>query len=223
MVTVAIDNLPQTLSYFVYNKLRRRIITGDLRPGQVVREQELETQYGSSRGPIRESLRMLLQTGLVEHQERRGFRVRSYTPRDIENIYQLRAALEELVVSSLEGLQLEPLIKTLKLSCQVMESCYDKRDVQGYFDENAVFHQKIIDFTENRPLSQVIFYVNEISLPPRYKLLSETFPTRRSLTYHEQITRFIEINDLAAAKRVTREHILENLGRATAAFFAEAH
>ena len=54
------DSLPQTLSYFILNKLRWRIITGDLAPGQALREQELESDYGSSRGPVRESLRLAL-------------------------------------------------------------------------------------------------------------------------------------------------------------------
>ena len=71
------ETLPQTLSYFILNKLRWRIITGELEPGQPLREKELEADYGSSRGPVRESLRLLLQSGLVEHLPRRGFRVPS--------------------------------------------------------------------------------------------------------------------------------------------------
>lgn len=216
------EPLPQTLSYFIFNKIRWRIITGDLAPGQVLREQELESQYGSSRGPIRESLRLLLQTGLVEHQQRRGFRVREYTPDDVRNIYELRATLESMVIASLEGRNLGPLVHTLDGRCRVMQGYYEQQDVAGYFEENSRFHQCIIDYTENRPVSQVLFYVNEISLPPRYKLLSETFPSRRSLAYHEEITRHLETGDIAAAKRVTVEHIMENLGRVIQTFFRPA-
>ena len=61
------EELPQTLAYFIHNKVRWRIIIGDLTPGQPLREAELQSQYGSSRGPVRESLRLLLQTGLVEN------------------------------------------------------------------------------------------------------------------------------------------------------------
>jgi DNA-binding GntR family transcriptional regulator len=216
------DALPQTLSYFIFNKLRWRIITGELAPGQMLREQELETQYGSSRGPIRESLRLLLQTGLVEHQQRRGFRVREYTPKEIENIYQLRATLEGMVVTSLEGLPLGPLVHTLEGRCKIMEAHYERNDIEGYFAENSRFHQCIIDYTENKALAQVLLYVNEISLPPRYKLLSENFPSRRSLTYHEEITAHLAAGDIAAAKAVTIQHIMENLGRVIQTFFRPA-
>ena len=210
------DSLPQTLSYFILNKLRWRIITGALSPGQLLREQELEADYGSSRGPIRESLRLLLRTGLVEHLPRRGFRVRQETKADVRNIYELRAALEGMVIAALAGLDLAPLCEALRARCTIMEGYYKANDIEGYFHENSTYHQCIIDFTNNRPIAQVLHYVNEISLPIRYKLLKEAFPTRRSLDYHENILRHLEAGNIDEARRLTQEHILENLERAIA-------
>ncbi|MDE2789854.1 MAG: GntR family transcriptional regulator [Paracoccaceae bacterium] len=212
------DSLPQTLSYFILNKLRWRIITGELAPGQALREQELEADYGSSRGPVRESLRLLLRNGLVEHLPRRGFRVRKETRDDVRNIYELRAALEGMVIAALSGLDIGPLCETLQGRCAIMEGYYKANDVEGYFRENSTYHQCIIDFTGNRPIAQVLYYVNEISLPIRYKLLKEAFPTRRSLDYHEEILRQLKAGDIQAAKRLTQEHILDNLERAMASF-----
>lgn len=213
-----VGGLPQTISYHILQKLRWRIIIGDLKPGQVLREQELESEYGSSRGPVRESQRLLLQTGLVEHQPRRGFRVRSYTADDIRNIYELRALLEGKTIDNLAGRTLDPLVETLEGRNKVMDACHKRRDLEGYFHENSAFHQCIIDYTENRPIAQVLAYVNEISLPVRYRLLTTAFPSRRSLGYHEEIVRHIGSGDLAKAKAVTEAHILENLDRAIAAF-----
>ena len=216
------DRLPQTLSYFILNKLRWRIITGELKPGQPLREMEIEADYGSSRGPVRESLRMLLQSGLVETQPRRGFRVRDYTPADVRNVYELRAALEGMVVAALEGRDLTPLCDTLRGRLKIMESYYKQKDTDEYFRENSRFHQCIIDFTGNKPISQVLFYVNEISLPVRYRLLHEgSLSSRRSLDYHERITACLEAGDIAGAKAVTETHILENLEHAMT--FYEPH
>ncbi len=217
-MTTDMSGLPQTISYHILQKLRWRIITGDLKPGQPLREQELEAEYGSSRGPIRESQRLLLQTGLVEHQPRRGFRVRSYTPDDIRNIYDLRALLEGRTIENLAGRDLGILVELLEGRCKVMEGCYKARDLEAYFHENSAFHQCIIDFTENRPIAQVLLYVNEISLPVRYRLLKTAFPSRRSLDYHEQITSHIKAGDLPKAKSLTEAHILENLDRAIETF-----
>lgn len=209
------NELPQTLAYFILNKLRWRIITGDLQPGQPLREMEIQSHYGSSRGPVRESLRLLLQNGLVEHQQRRGFRVREYSPEDIRNIYALRRTLEGMVVSDLEGRDLTDLVQVLDGRLQIMEVCFKKKDIDGYFLENSEFHQAIIDFTENKPIAQVLHYVNEISLPVRYRLMGTSFPTRRSLNYHYEIRDHLANGNIGGAKELTEEHIMANLDRAT--------
>ena len=208
------DQLPQTLSYFILHKLRWRIITGDLSPGQPLRETEIESAYGSSRGPIRESLRMLLQTGLVEARSRRGFRVREYTPDDVGNIYDLRATLEGKVVSALDGQDLAPLCEMLHARTEVMKSCWRQREMDAYFRENSRFHQRIIDYAGNKPISQVIYYVNEISLPVRYRLMQRNAPTRRSIDYHDEIITRLEHGDIPGAREVTERHILENMEQA---------
>ena len=208
------DRLPQTLSYFILNKLRWRIITGDLQPGQPLRETEIESSYGSSRGPVRESLRMLLQTGLVETRSRRGFRVRSFTADDIRNIYDLRATLEGKVVRALAGHDLTSLCDMLRARLAVMISCWRQNDMDEYFRENNRFHQRIIDFTDNRPIAQVLFYVNEISLPVRYRLMQKNAPTRRSINYHDEIITLLQDGDIDDAGAVTETHILENMEQA---------
>jgi DNA-binding GntR family transcriptional regulator len=210
--------LPTTIASHIYEQLRRGIIEGEYRPGQPLREEELHELHGSSRGPIRESLRMLLQTGLVEHRPRRGFRVRAYTARDIRQIYRLRATLESQLVAALHGRDLAPLIAPLEAGCAAMDAHYARSDLVSYLSENREFHQSIIDFADDRILREVLEYVNEVSLPVRYRLLGDALPSRRSLTYHERIVAHIKAGDIDAAQRLTEAHILENLEHAVAAF-----
>ena len=202
--------LPRTLSAHLVDMLRRQIISGAYIPGQPLREQDIEAEYGSSRGPVRESLRMLLQGGLVEYAERRGFRVRSYTVADVENLYDLRASLEGLVIGSLAGRSLDRLLADLHESNRRMAACFDTNDLEGYFTENQIFHDRIIAESGNRPISEVMVYVNEVSMPVRYRLLRETLLSRRSLDYHERIVMHLANADIAAARSETEEHILYN-------------
>ena len=102
-----LSKLPTTISDYIFTDLRESIINGSLKPNQTLREEEISMRFGSSRGPIRESLRLLLQTGLVVHQPRKGFKVRDYTPKQIRQIYTLRANLEGLVIIELEGRELD--------------------------------------------------------------------------------------------------------------------
>jgi DNA-binding GntR family transcriptional regulator len=214
--------LPRTLAAHLHERLRARIITGELAPGQPIREQDIEREYGSSRGPVRESLRMLLQNGLVEYQERRGFRVRTYTVADVQNLYDLRASLEGLVIASLAGRDLSALFAELEASNRRMANHFRNRDVERYFAENEHFHSAIIAYTGNRPISEVMAYVNEISLPVRYRLLQATLMTRRSLDYHERIVAFLAQRRIEEARKETEEHILINKDSAAKLYSSEA-
>ena len=206
--------LPSTISTHIFKDLRRRIIEGAYAPGQPLKEEEIRELHGSSRGPIRESLRMLLQTGLVEHQPRRGFRVRDYSEEDIRQIYRLRASLEAQVIGELAGRDLQPLLVTVEDCCNVMRSHFERSDLESYFEENRRFHQTIIDFADNRILREVMDYVNEVSLPIRYRVLGDALPSRRSLTYHEKIVAHLRAGEVSEAQKLTEHHILENLERA---------
>jgi DNA-binding GntR family transcriptional regulator len=206
----ALDQLPKTISSHLLERLRWQIITGELTPGQPLREQDIEREFGSSRGPVRESLRMLLQNGVVEYQQRRGFRVRTYTVDDVRHLYDLRASLEGLVIGSLEGRPLAGLIAELEASNQRMAKHFTANDLESYFLENQAFHNVIIAYTKNRPINEVMVYVNEVSLPIRYRLLQATLMSRRSLDYHEDIVKYLSSGKIDAARHETEEHILMN-------------
>lgn len=90
---------PTPIPYRVAERIRDAIVTGRYPPGSALREQSLESEYGASRGPVREALRLLELRGLTVHEPRRGFRVRSYSARTVEQIYRLRAVLESVTRS----------------------------------------------------------------------------------------------------------------------------
>jgi DNA-binding GntR family transcriptional regulator len=74
--------------------LEEAILTGELSPGEVLRQEQLSEEFGVSRTPIREALRQLAALGLLSLIANRGARVRSLSPEDIRETYVLRAALE---------------------------------------------------------------------------------------------------------------------------------
>ncbi len=79
-------------------RLRAEILSGELAPGARIVEEQLTRRFGTSRAPLREALRLLGQQGLVEHLPRRGVRVTRLSPRDIDELFTLRDALEQFAV-----------------------------------------------------------------------------------------------------------------------------
>ncbi len=108
------NDLPKPIPYYLMEQIRRGIITGRYPPGDPLREQMLEQEFGFSRGPIREALRLLELLGLATHEPRRGFRVREYSAETVSQIYGLRALLERRSVEALAGRQLEGLVDKLR-------------------------------------------------------------------------------------------------------------
>ena len=82
----------------VFNTLREAILKGDLKPGERLMELQLASKLGVSRTPIREAIRMLEQEGLAVTMPRRGAEVAKMTLKDMEDVLEIRDALDELAV-----------------------------------------------------------------------------------------------------------------------------
>jgi DNA-binding GntR family transcriptional regulator len=96
---MAIEN--RTLREQVLEQLRAAILEGTFAPGEKLAEVELAAQFGVSRGTVREALRTLHNSGLLEGSERSSLHVRRLTGRQIVELYDVRAALEGQAVASI--------------------------------------------------------------------------------------------------------------------------
>ena len=92
--------LPATLVELAGHRLRDAILSGDLQPGAKIVEEQLCADFGISRAPLREALRLLAQQGLVEHLPRRGSRVADWSPADVLQLFALRHVLERHAIET---------------------------------------------------------------------------------------------------------------------------
>ncbi|WP_066637095.1 GntR family transcriptional regulator [Bordetella sp. H567] len=206
------DRTPETIPYFLREKIRALIVDGTFQPGQPLREQDLERRFGSSRGPIREALRLLEQTGLVTHMQRRGFRVTLYDDREIRDQYLLRAELEAYAIKQLaDAGDLAPLLQTLKACRAQLEAAYKAHDARAYLTEIRRFYDAIAAYTGNRPLCNALARLNETAEPLRYNLLSRRLEESRTRQYMLRIIQALEAGRYEDAAALKREHVLMNL------------
>lgn len=96
METLFTKAVPKTLRSEVVEILREAIINGKLQPGEHLKENLIAQQMGVSRSPVREALRLLEQEGLIESFPNQGCFVKTFQPKEIEEIFTLRATLENL-------------------------------------------------------------------------------------------------------------------------------
>ena len=119
----------------VFNTLREAILKGDLKPGERLMELQLASKLGVSRTPIREAIRMLEQEGLAVTTPRKGAEVAKMTLKDMEDVLEIRDALDELAVriacqkiSDEQLKQLEDMKELFEKSTYVIvDKCYAKQ------------------------------------------------------------------------------------------------
>lgn len=138
----------------VADALRRLIISGDPAPGTRLVEVSLADQFGVSRGPIREAFSKLEAEGLLR-TGRRGAFVVGVTMHDIDELYSLREAIEQLAVSLIvagrESLDWQPLIAAV----QKLNKAADSQDDGGFTHADMEFHGAVYELAGHRRLLDV--------------------------------------------------------------------
>ena len=215
--------IPETIPYYLMKKIRQGVITGRYGPGSPLREQQLEAEYGTSRGPLREALRLLQLSGLVTHEPRRGFRVREYSAELIEQIYRLRAVLERHAVEALSGKSLENLVNALGLINQSMEEHFKSRNIEAYLESNIAFHDAIMETADNEPLRKVIEPLNEMAQPVRYMLLTQRFDSSTAIVEHKKLIDLLSQGDIAGAAQFIEMHVIHNIEAAAQLYRSLQH
>ena len=137
-------------------KLQKDILTGRLKPGDKLTEQELCKAYGVSRTPVREALRQLEADGLVENILNRGAFVVGMSEQDYEDMFELRKAYEVQAVKwAIERITEEEMDR-LEETFEFMEFYTLRNDIDKMLTINSGFHQVIYEASHNRMLKKLL-------------------------------------------------------------------
>lgn len=134
----------QTLREQVTQAIRLKLLTGELKPGTRIVEQDMAQDLGVSRGPVREALRQIEQEGLVEYTSHVGCSVKDFTAQDVYEVYLLRANLEILSVKMCEGIFSE---RTLSKMACILNKMQEIRDIEQFdeiIENDNEFHACIV-------------------------------------------------------------------------------
>ncbi|MEI7784651.1 MAG: GntR family transcriptional regulator [Betaproteobacteria bacterium] len=212
---------PDPIPYFLMKQIRQGVICGRYPPASPLREQQLEMEYGTSRGPLREALRLLQLRGLVTHEPRRGFRVREYSGALIGQIYRLRAVLERHAVEALAGKPLQGLIADLRAINHSMAEHFRARNIEAYLEANVAFHAAILAAASNEPLQKAIEPLNEMAQPVRFSLLAKKFENSTAIDEHARLIELLEQGDVEGAAAFNEKHVIRNINSAARIFPAD--
>ena len=145
----------------VFQTLRNAIITGELQPGERLMETQLAEKLGVSRTPIREAIRKLELEGLVIMVPRKGAQVAQFTEKDIQDVLEVRAALEALAAKlACKRMDDRAFLKLQLAIAEYTYAAYNK-DLETMIEKDVEFHDIICNATQNDKLIQMFNNLKE--------------------------------------------------------------
>jgi DNA-binding GntR family transcriptional regulator len=145
-----------SLSQRVFSQLSERILRWDYLPGYRLTEEGLCAEFSMSRSPIREALNALVENGLVEKRPRAGYQVKLLDFQEIDELYDLRLALEEFVVNRLcrQGMDRKRIDELFAYWSDLQSGLPGTASLVPASDEK--FHETLASFAKNGALSKAI-------------------------------------------------------------------
>ncbi|MEO7744543.1 MAG: FCD domain-containing protein [Usitatibacter sp.] len=202
-----------SLPMLVQKELERMISAGDLSAGAKLNEEAVAEMLGVSRGPVREAFRGLEEAGLVRLEKNRGVFVRQISVEEADEIYEVRAALDEFVGRRLAQLRTPELVAELREHVGRLEKAAARRSLDACAAANLAFHDRLVELTGNaKLLATYRRLVNELNLYRRTALgLKGT--VRISTREHREIVDRIAAGQGAAAGKALYDHVIESRAR----------
>lgn len=191
----------------VYKVLRQAIVEGALAPGQHMAEQQLAEELGVSRTPVREALRRLALEGFVVMVPRRGAYVAGLSLKDMNDVFELRMALEGLG-AYLAAQRITPQELTeLKELVDQLETAIASGVKDDVIDADTRFHAAIYSASRNRRLVNIVGNLSDQIQGFRLQSLSTPGRLKDTVREHKRLVGALERRDGSAARELAEQHI----------------
>jgi len=196
-----------SLTSKIFHILREDILNGKYAEGEKLVEAKLAEDLGVSRTPVREALKQLELDGIVENIPNRGVIVLGISKQDIEDIFEIRAAIEGISAKWAVDRMTNEELASLKDVYELMEFYTFKNDVEKFAELNTRFHEIIYRATKSRYLEQVLKDFQYYMKKTRRRSLQVEGRIHDSLSEHKEVLDAFLAHDKEWAERALTIHV----------------
>lgn len=196
---------PQSFKQHAYEEIKKAIINHVIPPGEVLSERNLSESLGISRTPLREAIHMLELEGWVRSIPRKGVFVAQISERDVEEVLQIRRAIETLVMELLIPAIADEQIERIEEI--YLHQSENQKDKQSFIFIDKDFHMYLAELSQN---SRLINLMHNLSDQMRWfgiMALNASDRTERTLQEHKSIIEGLKKHNLDQAKQAVFTHI----------------
>jgi DNA-binding GntR family transcriptional regulator len=205
----AVSLAPRALYEEVAEQLRQQIFRRDLKPGSWIDEVKIAQEFGISRTPLREALKVLAAEGLVTMKVRRGAYVTEVSETDLADVYHLLSLLESDAAGVVAQKATDEQLKELQQLHKELEAAQNNRD--KFFTLNERFHMRLLEIAGNRWRDQLVADLRKVMKLNRHNSLLKTGRVRESMLEHRAIVEAIARRDAKSAVKRMQEHFTNGL------------
>ncbi len=205
----ALTLTPRALYEEVAELLRQRIFSKQLEPGSWIDELKLAEEYGISRTPLREALKVLATEGLVTMKVRRGAYVTEVNAKDQRDVYHLLSLLESDAAGVVAATATQAQLADLQTLHQSLVAA--RGNTETFFEINERFHVRLLEIADNRWRDQLVADLRKVMKLNRHNSLLKSGRVDESLQEHQLILDALLARDAALSAQRMREHFANGL------------
>jgi DNA-binding GntR family transcriptional regulator len=205
----ALSLAPRALYEEVAELLRQRIFQRELEPGSWIDEVKLAQEYGISRTPLREALKVLAAEGLVTMKVRRGAYVTEVSEQDLAEVYHLLSLLESDAAAVVAERASDADLKELQKLHKALEAAAGDRE--RFFALNERFHMRLLELAGNRWRNQMVADLRKVMKLNRHNSLLKAGRVEESLHEHRAVMDALARRDAEAVRLRMQEHFRNGL------------
>ena len=183
------------------------VLSGEFQPGFRLDEHMLAERYGVSRTPVREALRQLASTGLIDLKPRRGAAVANATSAQLETLFAAMAEIEA-ACARLAAMSMTPIERRrLQARHEAMMELAAAGNPEAYSDANVAFHSAIYAGAHNAPIAEFAMGLRRRVGPFRRAQFRVEGRLLKSNQEHDAVVRAIVAGDAAGAHSTMLHHV----------------
>lgn len=205
----AVSLAPRALYQEVAELLRQRIFARQLEPGSWIDEMKLAEEYGISRTPLREALKVLAAEGLVTMKVRRGAYVTEVSEQDLAEVYHLLSLLESDAAGVVARRASDADLKELQRLHKELEAAQGNRE--KFFALNERFHMRLLELAGNRWRNQMVADLRKVMKLNRHNSLLKSGRLEESLAEHRAVMEALLRRDAQATMERMQDHFRNGL------------
>lgn len=200
----------RSVKAYIYEKIKELLENNEFAIGEKINKNELAFRFNISLTPINDALNRLVGENYLIQYPRKGFFVKEFTPKELCDLFEIRAGLEGIAVRLCCEKATEEQLNELIHYFDIFENGIDNNTVKEYTNIDKQFHKRIIFLAQNPLISQVRNSLGFLSRSYQKGLMK---PVEESLEEHHKIIEAIKIRNGRKAQKAMENHLLGSRDR----------